>query len=73
MNPYFAYGSNMWRAQMRDRCPDHQLIGSGVLKGYRWIISARGKITEDLRDWAVEKMQILIQILQPELDKTKKS
>ena len=42
MNPYFAYGSNMLRAQMRDRCPDHRFIGCGVLKGYRWIISARG-------------------------------
>ena len=42
MNFYFAYGSNMWREQMQDRCPNHQVIGSGVLKGYRWIISTRG-------------------------------
>jgi gamma-glutamylcyclotransferase len=42
MNLYFAYGSNMWRKQMGDRCPDHRLVGFGVLKGYRWIISARG-------------------------------
>jgi gamma-glutamylcyclotransferase (GGCT)/AIG2-like uncharacterized protein YtfP len=27
---------------MRDRCPDHTVIGKGILKGYRWIISARG-------------------------------
>jgi len=27
---------------MQDRCPDHQFMGGGVLKGYRWIISARG-------------------------------
>jgi len=38
-----------------------------------YIEKQQGKITDDLRDWAVEKMQILIQILQPELDKTKKS
>jgi len=31
----------------------------------------QGKITDDLRDWAVEKMRILIQVLQPELDKLK--
>ncbi len=42
MPPYFAYGSNLWRAQMRRRCPEHQLRGRGVLRGYRWIITARG-------------------------------
>jgi cation transport regulator ChaC len=31
---YFAYGSNMWRTQMRQRCPDHELIGKAVIKGY---------------------------------------
>lgn len=39
---YFAYGSNLWRRQMQERCPGHRLIGSGILKGYRWIITARG-------------------------------
>ena len=33
----------------------------------------QGKITDDLRDWAEEKMLLLIQLLQPELDKIKKS
>ena len=42
MKLYFAYGSNLWREQMRARCPEHRKIGSGVLRGYRWIISARG-------------------------------
>jgi len=27
---------------MQERCPDYQTVGVGVLKGYRWIISARG-------------------------------
>jgi gamma-glutamylcyclotransferase len=31
---YFSYGSNMWREQMRQRCPDHQLIGAAVLKDH---------------------------------------
>jgi gamma-glutamylcyclotransferase len=39
---YFAYGSNLWRKQMQDRCPEHHVIGNGILKGYRWIISTRG-------------------------------
>lgn len=39
---YFAYGSNLWRGQMRERCPGHLLVGSGLLRGYRWIISGRG-------------------------------
>ena len=42
MSLYFAYGSNMWAKQMEDRCPDHRPIGTGALRGYRWIISARG-------------------------------
>jgi len=36
-----------------------------------YVEKQQGKITDDLRDWAVEKMQILIQVLQPELDKKK--
>jgi cation transport regulator ChaC len=31
---YFAYGSNMSRAQMQARCPDHELIGTAVLKDH---------------------------------------
>lgn len=31
---YFAYGSNMSRAQMRQRCPAHELIGTAVLKDH---------------------------------------
>jgi len=38
-----------------------------------YIEKQQGKITDDLKDWAVEKMLTFIQILQPELDKTKKS
>ncbi|GFE60497.1 gamma-glutamylcyclotransferase family protein [Geobacter sp. AOG2] len=42
---YFAYGSNLWRNQMHDRCPDHEEIGYGILQGYRWLISQRGYAT----------------------------
>ena len=31
---YFAYGSNMSRDQMRQRCPDHEVIGKAILPGY---------------------------------------
>jgi gamma-glutamylcyclotransferase (GGCT)/AIG2-like uncharacterized protein YtfP len=27
---------------MKDRCPEHRLVGNGILKGYRWIITTRG-------------------------------
>jgi hypothetical protein len=30
-----------------------------------------GNITEDLKNWAVEKMEVLIKVLQPEIDKFK--
>jgi cation transport regulator ChaC len=42
MKLYFAYGSNMWQQQMDERCPDHKYFGQGTLRGFRWIISARG-------------------------------
>ena len=32
---YFAYGSNMSRAQMQERCPGSRLVGSARLAGYR--------------------------------------
>lgn len=31
---YFAYGSNMSRRQMRERCPDHECLGKAVLNDY---------------------------------------
>jgi hypothetical protein len=34
---YFAYGSNLWREQMTSRCPEHREVGTGCLKGWRWI------------------------------------
>lgn len=42
---YFAYGSNMWRAQMRQRCPQSHLFGLALLEGYRFIINTRGYAT----------------------------
>ncbi len=27
---------------MKERCPEHRLIGNGILKRYRWIITTRG-------------------------------
>jgi len=31
---YFAYGSNMSRRQMRERCPEHECLGKAVLRGH---------------------------------------
>jgi gamma-glutamylcyclotransferase (GGCT)/AIG2-like uncharacterized protein YtfP len=39
---YFAYGSNMWRLQMSERCPGYRTVGTGRLNGWRWIITSRG-------------------------------
>ncbi|CAK4031869.1 Hypothetical predicted protein [Lecanosticta acicola] len=39
---YFGYGSNLWRHQMRQRCPTSKYLGIARLKGYRWIIYDRG-------------------------------
>jgi gamma-glutamylcyclotransferase len=45
MRFYFAYGSNLWLAQMNRRCPGHSKIGHGILPGYRWIINTHGYAT----------------------------
>ncbi len=52
MRYYFGYGSNMWDEQMQRRCPQSKKIGVARLRGYRWIISARGyaNIVESRQD-----------------------
>ena len=45
MRAYFAYGSDLWRQQMNERCPGHRVLGMGILTGYRWIINIRGHAT----------------------------
>ena len=32
---YFAYGSNLNRTQMKQRCPNAQFLSVGFLKDYR--------------------------------------
>ena len=32
---YAAYGSNLNTGQMADRCPDAEIVGTAVIKGYR--------------------------------------
>jgi gamma-glutamylcyclotransferase len=39
---YFAYGSNLSTAQMRQRCPHSTPVGLALLEGWRWIINERG-------------------------------
>ena len=39
---YFAYGSNMNKAQMAARCPGSRWLGAATLSDYRWIIAADG-------------------------------
>ncbi|KIJ55234.1 hypothetical protein M422DRAFT_151765 [Sphaerobolus stellatus SS14] len=38
---YFGYGSNMWQAQMRRRCPESKFVGIALLKDWKWIINTR--------------------------------
>jgi len=42
MTLYFAYGSNMSRALMRAHCPTAKEVGTAVLDGYRFVITAYG-------------------------------
>ena len=39
---YFGYGSNLWKDQMKKRCPTSAYAGIARLNGYQWIINKRG-------------------------------
>ncbi|KAF9734707.1 hypothetical protein PMIN06_008045 [Paraphaeosphaeria minitans] len=39
---YFAFGSNLWLAQMRTRCPSARYLGVARLPAYTWLINERG-------------------------------
>lgn len=36
--PYAAYGSNLWHAQMRARCPGAEIAGAVILPGWRLVL-----------------------------------
>jgi cation transport regulator ChaC len=42
---YFAYGSNMDKGQMSQRCPEAVFVGIAKLSGYRFVINTRGVAT----------------------------
>lgn len=39
---YFGYGSNLWRHQMEQRCPQSEFLGVARLNDYKWLINERG-------------------------------
>lgn len=39
---YFGYGSNLWRHQMEQRCPQSEYLGVARLNNYAWLINERG-------------------------------
>lgn len=39
---HFAYGSNMSREPMRQRCPDATIVGRAILRRHRFVIMANG-------------------------------
>lgn len=45
MQLYFAYGSNLLRSQMTERCPEHQFECLATLADYRFVIGERGYAT----------------------------
>lgn len=45
MQLYFAYGSNLLRSQMIERCPEHKFHCLASLGAYRFLIGERGYAT----------------------------
>lgn len=52
--PYFAYGSNMNQEQMRQRCPDHKLMGIAKLPNYKLIFPRTSKRWDNLGVASIE-------------------
>ncbi len=44
---YFAYGSNLNREQMQERCPDSEPVAKAKLEGYRLCFNRVADIVED--------------------------
>ena len=44
---YFAYGSNLHREQMQERCPDSEPVAKAKLEGYRLCFNRVADIVED--------------------------
>ena len=45
--PYAAYGSNLWHDQMRRRCPDSEVMGVAMLRGWRLVLRKFALIERD--------------------------
>ena len=45
MTLYFAYGTNMDRASMRQRCPSGRAIGTSLLTGWRLLVTVDGYVS----------------------------
>jgi len=45
MEFYFAYGSNLLKAQMMRRCPGSMPVARAMLPGWKWTIGERGFAT----------------------------
>jgi gamma-glutamylcyclotransferase (GGCT)/AIG2-like uncharacterized protein YtfP len=45
MTLYFAYGTNMHRTSMRLRCPGAHAIGTGMLSGWRLLVTVDGYVS----------------------------
>lgn len=67
---YFGYGSNLWKDQMKKRCPTSTYVGIARLNGYRWIINNRGYAnvveTSDTRTGTTNEVWGLVFKLQPD-------
>jgi len=45
MTLYFAYGTNMDRGSMRLRCPGANAVGTGMLAGWRLLVTVDGYVS----------------------------
>jgi hypothetical protein len=70
---YFAYGSNMHAAQMKERCPSAKFVCRGKLPSHRLAFTLRSRsrrcgVADILRDETKEVWGIVYELLENELE-----
>jgi gamma-glutamylcyclotransferase (GGCT)/AIG2-like uncharacterized protein YtfP len=63
---YIAYGSNLNRQQMAERCPTAKVVGAATLKGYKLLFRGqRGHAVADIAPEASRSVPVLVWSITP--------
>lgn len=67
---YAAYGSNLNKEQMKNRCPKAKVIGTGVLRDYQLCFRGGSRGIADVQDAAGKMVPILLWDISEDCEKS---